>query len=53
MSKTYLGIDVHKRHCVFTEIDLKGNVLRRERFENSFEGVSDIIGFYIPELSWY
>lgn len=50
MSKTYLGVDVHKRHCVFTEIDLKGNVLRRGRFENSFEGVSDFISSLSPRV---
>jgi|GEM_PF-6898870 len=28
MSKTYLGVDVHKRFCVFTEIDAEGNLVR-------------------------
>jgi transposase len=50
MSKTYLGVDVHKRHCVFTEIDLNGKVLRRGRFENSFEGVSDFISSLSPRV---
>lgn len=50
MSKTYLGIDVPKRHCVFTEIDLGGAVLRRGRFENSFEGVSDFIRSLSPRV---
>ena len=40
MSKTYLGVDVHKRICVFTEIDSEGNVLRRGKFSNNFEEVS-------------
>ena len=50
MIKAYLGIDVHKRHCVFTEIDLKGNVLRRGRFDNSIEGVSDFISSLSPRV---
>lgn len=41
MSKTYVGIDVHKRSCVFTEIDSRGNLVRRGRFDNSFESVSE------------
>jgi len=40
MSKTYLGVDVHKRFCVFTEIDAEGNLVRRGRFANNFEEVS-------------
>jgi len=40
MSKTYLGVDVHKRICVFTEIDSEGNVLRKGKFSNNFEEVS-------------
>ena len=50
MTKAYLGIDVHKRHCVFTEIDLKGNVLRRGRFDNSIKGVSDFISSLSPRV---
>ena len=40
MSKSYLGIDVHKRWCVFTEIDSTGKVIRQSRFRNTFEEVS-------------
>jgi hypothetical protein len=32
MSESYLGIDVHKRFCVFCEIDADGGVVRRGRF---------------------
>jgi transposase len=39
MSETYLGVDVHKRICVFTEIDSEGNLLRRGKFSNNFEEV--------------
>jgi hypothetical protein len=37
MSKRYLGIDVHKKICVFTEIDPEGKVLNRGKFSNTFE----------------
>jgi len=40
MSKSYLGIDVHKKWCVFTEIDSTGKVIRQNRFRNNFEEVS-------------
>ena len=40
MSKSYLGIDVHKKWCVFTEIDSTGKVVRQGRFGNTFEEVS-------------
>jgi transposase len=41
MSKSYLGIDVHKRYCVYSEIDAKGKVIRRGRFGNNLGEVSD------------
>jgi transposase len=50
MSKTYLGIDVHKRSCVFTEIDPEGNVLRRGRFDNNFERVSEFACSLSPRV---
>lgn len=40
MSERYLGIDVHKRFCVFCEIDADGETVRRGRFANTFEEVS-------------
>lgn len=40
MSKSYLGIDVHKKWCVYTEIDSTGKVIRQSRFGNTFEEVS-------------
>ena len=40
MSKNYLGIDVHKKWCVFTEIDSTGKVIRQSRFGNTLEEVS-------------
>lgn len=41
MSKSYLGIDVHKHECVFTELDSKGKIIRRGRFGNHIEAISD------------
>jgi len=40
MSKSYLGIDVHKKWCVFTELDSTGKVIRQSRFGNTLEEVS-------------
>lgn len=40
MSKNYLGIDLHKKWCVYTEIDSTGKVIRQSRFGNTFEEVS-------------
>ncbi|MBU1319895.1 MAG: IS110 family transposase [candidate division Zixibacteria bacterium] len=41
MSNTYVGIDVHKKLCVYTELDPSGNVLRRGKFGNNISEVSD------------
>ena len=40
MSQNYLGIDVHKKWCVFTQIDSTGKVMRQSRFRNTLEEVS-------------
>jgi hypothetical protein len=40
MSESYLGIDIHKKWCVYTEIDSKGKVVRQGRFGNTLEEVS-------------
>lgn len=40
MSESYLGIDVHKKRCVYTEIDSTGKVVNQGRFDNTFEEVS-------------
>jgi transposase len=41
MSKSFLGIDVHKNKCVYSELDTRGNVIRRGQFGNNLEEVSD------------
>ena len=41
MKKSYLGIDVHKTFCVYTQIDADGNLIKRGRFGNKIEEVSD------------
>lgn len=43
MSKSFMGIDVHKRHCVYTELDPKGKLIRRGRFGNNLDEVSDFV----------
>jgi len=35
MSESYLGIDVHKKVCVFAEIDSKGKIVHRGKFNNT------------------
>lgn len=40
MHKTFVGIDLHKRRCVYAEIDADGNLLRRGSFGNNIEEVS-------------
>lgn len=40
MSESYVGIDVHKKRCVYTEIDPTGKVVKQGRFDNIFEEVS-------------
>lgn len=41
MLKSFIGIDVHKHRCVYTELDTKGKILRRGAFCNTFAEVSD------------
>jgi transposase len=41
MLKSYLGIDVHKRRCVYTELNATGKIIRRGSFSNNLEEVSD------------
>jgi|GEM_PF-5806621 len=41
MLDTYLGIDVHKKLCVYTELDSRGNVVSRGKFGNNISEVSD------------
>ena len=40
MSQNYLGIDVHKKWCVFTQINSTGKVMRQSKFRNAFEEIS-------------
>jgi len=41
MSKRFVGIDVHKKLCVFTELDGVGNVIGKGSFRNEIVEVSD------------
>jgi transposase len=50
MRKSFMGIDIHKRFCVYTEIDPDGNVLRRGRFGNNIEEVADFAGGLSPKV---
>ena len=44
MKKSYLGIDIHKSFCVYTHINADGNLIKRGRFGNRIEEVSDFAG---------
>jgi transposase len=44
MSKRFIGVDLHKKYCVFTELDIGGKVLRKGRFGNNLEEVSSFAG---------
>lgn len=41
MLQSYLGIDVHKHRCVYTELNPEGNILRRGSFGNNLDEVSN------------
>lgn len=41
MSTSYVGIDVHKKRCVYHELDAVGNVIRRGWFGNNLAEISD------------
>lgn len=41
MSETYVGIDVHKKLCVYTHLDLGGKVICRGKFGNNMKEASD------------
>jgi transposase len=47
---SYLGIDVHKKKCVFVEIDSTGKILRRGSFGNTFMEVSDFASSLSPRI---
>ncbi len=50
MSESYLGIDVHNKVCVFSEIDSKGKIVSRGRFNNSLEEVSGFAATLSPKV---
>lgn len=48
MSKHYVGIDVHKKLCVYTELDAGGNIVRQGSFGNNLQEVSDFSSYLTP-----
>ena len=50
MNESFIGVDLHKRFCVFTEIDHAGNVLRRGRFGNNIQEVSVFASTLSPKV---
>jgi transposase len=51
MKNSYVGIDVHKKWCVFTEIDSTGKLLRQGRCGNTFEEVSTFASALTPQVN--
>lgn len=43
MVKSYLGIDVHKKDCSFTELSAEGKILRKSHFGNNLESLSGFV----------
>lgn len=41
MSGRFMGVDLHKKYCVFTELDSQGNITRRGKFSNNQGEISD------------
>jgi len=41
MFETYLGIDVHKKRCVYTQVNTQGKIMDRGSFHNEIMEVSD------------
>jgi len=48
MSARFIGVDLHKRFCVFTELDIEGNILRRGKFGNNLGEISNFISTLKP-----
>jgi len=49
MSERFIGVDLHKRFCVFTELDSEGNLMRRGRFGNNIREISDFASGLRPD----
>jgi transposase len=48
MSGRFVGVDLHKRFCVYAELDMDGNVISRGRFGNNIKEVSDFASRLSP-----
>jgi transposase len=49
MSQRFVGIDLHKRFCVFTELDSEGNLVNRGRFGNNIGEIADFASRLKPQ----
>ena len=43
MSKSFIGVDLHKKNCVFTELDSHGNLIRKGTFSSNNNGIGKFI----------
>jgi transposase len=50
MSKSFMGIDVHKKVCVFTDIDSEGRIIHRGKFNNNLAEVSEFASMLSPDV---
>jgi hypothetical protein len=50
MSESYPGIDVHKKRCLYIEIDSTVKVVNQGRFDSTFEEVMTFAGSLTSEV---
>ena len=43
---TYTGMDIHSKIIVCTTLDENGNVVRKDKFENSFENLEEYLSAF-------
>ena len=48
MSGRFMGVDLHKKYCVFTELDSRGNIIRRGKFSNNLGEIADFASTLSP-----
>lgn len=49
MSQRFVGVDLHKKLCYFTELDSEGNVINKGRFGNNFGEVAAFAASLKPQ----
>jgi len=49
MSQRFVGVDLHKKLCYFTELDSEGNVIKKGKFGNNFGEVAAFAASLKPQ----